>query len=1074
MDSGTKHNSILLCRGFAIWAAAFIVAGSAVFTFLGPVAANAANAADTADTAGAALASSRSVKPAPSTQLSASPQAPQAPQNDIASRTRHMLIDKLTQVYLNLAPADSSKTAITLRLADLHSERARVEAMKELTDGCTTCNAGKADRSQALAYYQEVMPKLKDGEVGKVLAQVGHLYEMNGREAEAIETYNKILAENKSSSAVGEAHLSLAEVYFKRRNFADARAHFQAVLLNPQSSSRGLSAYRLAWCDFNEEKLEPAIQQLEIVLKSPALLTRNGNAGVVDVDRSFQEEVSRDLATFLARRPVQIADIQTVYDLSPDSAKLANAMFLAGETERLGQTAAAIQFWRFCQDKQTKPQARLEGAIHLAQLEMESKDQKAATQDFNSALALWNTMGNCDTDNCHEMKLRIRKFVLDWNRVEKKTPSPQLLAAYRDYLKVFPKEADMTIWAAQVAKDQKDYASAVELYTEGAHLAQASGKALDSEAALLGAIESAELSSDTKLEHQAYDLYLAESKDQKHTLEVRYQKAHLLYEKADYLASVAALKEVATATGAVADGSLKLRKQAAELSLDGLVLLNDDVRLETWSKEYANIFPQSAPEFTAITRKSVLNQAVQANQSNGGNDAAWTTLMRFELQGATAEEKSGFYKNKLVLAEKLSKFSEARDAAEQLLRLPNVDAKDRQFALSRKAWLSELVLDFDSALKATEKLSDAELNASQKYLKLAMYADLASQDSRPYLSQYLNLKQGAGQTEDAAKKVAISAQLVRESKEPLKEWDRQKANFAKNPQIVADLGLELFARTRSLEFIHRSLAIPGVSKMPAGQTMARTVFMNDYDLLKSKVEAHKLDSLTQKKLTTTLKARMALIERSEKLATRAVESSDWTSQLLALDLLAKQSDRFYQEIVALPVPQGLTGEDEQQYLMLLSQQAAPHQTRAKDVQAKVDEFWKNDAALKQMEDAMSTSSGANRVILNREIQELSQIVPVERKEKMDTIAASRASAPVVPSIQELEGARQAVRDNPMNRVKLEALLNVEKQMTTLSLNHAAMVSYLEGRLQSLPVSSGVDENRSPANSPELTPVTEKN
>lgn len=1019
--------------------------------------------------------------------------APNPAQNELAARTRSLLIDKLTQVYLNLAPADPSRAAITLRLADLHSERARMEAMKELSEGCTSCSAGMSDRVKALAYYHEILPKLKENEIGKVLAQVGHLYEMNGREQDAIETYNKIIQSNKSLAALAEAHLSLAEVFFKRRNYSQARLHFEAVLQNSESASKGLAAYRLAWCDFNEGRLEPAISGLERVLKNPALLTRNGSAGVVDVDRSFQEEVSRDLATFLARRPVQMADMQMVYDLSPESAKLNNAMFLAGETERLGQTAAAIQLWRFCQEKQTRPQLRLEGAIHLAQLEMESRNQKAAIQDFDSALALWRTMGNCETDNCHEMKSRLRKFVLDWNRVEKKLPSAELLAAYREYLKVFPKEADMTIWAAQVAKDQKDFSAAIELFGEGAQLAQASGKTADSETALLGAIEAAELSADLKLQLPAYDLYLAESKDQKHTLEVRYQKAHLLYEKADYSPAVTALRDVATATGSIAEGAVKLRKQAADLSLDGLVLLKDDARLEAWSKDYAKLFPQSASEFTAITRKSILNQAVAAARAGSGEasvatnvivnepasgstnkatieatteatrgaESAWTTLMRFDLTGASDEEKANFYKNKLVLAGKLNKFSEARDATEQMLRLPNIDVKDRQFALSRKAWLSEMVLDFDSALKATEKLSDSEITAGQKYLRLAMYADLASQDSRPYLSQYLSLKQAPGQAEDTAKKVAVSAQLVRESKEPLKEWDRQKAIFSKNPKIVADLGLELFARSKNLEFIKKSLSTPGVTKTPAGETMIRVSFMNEYDALEAKIESNQLDSATQKKLTTTLKSRMALIEQSEKLATRAVESADWTSQLLALDLLAKQSARFYQEILALPVPKGLAGEDEQQYLMLLSQRAAPHQTRAKDVQAKVDEFWKNDLALKQMEDAMATSHGANRVILTREIQELSQIAPADRKAKMDTIAANKVSAPVVPSIQELEGARQAVRENPMSREKLEALLGVEKQMTTLSLNHAAMVSYLEGRLQTLPAKG----NRVPSGSP---------
>ena len=46
--------------------------------------------------------------------------------------TKTLLIKKLTRVQLNLAPSDPSKVPITLRLADLHAERGRIEAMAEL------------------------------------------------------------------------------------------------------------------------------------------------------------------------------------------------------------------------------------------------------------------------------------------------------------------------------------------------------------------------------------------------------------------------------------------------------------------------------------------------------------------------------------------------------------------------------------------------------------------------------------------------------------------------------------------------------------------------------------------------------------------------------------------------------------------------------------------------------------------------------------------------------------------------------------------------------------------------------
>ncbi|RYZ78129.1 MAG: tetratricopeptide repeat protein, partial [Proteobacteria bacterium] len=107
---------------------------------------------------------------------------------------RNLLIDKLGNVYQNLAPNDSSKVAVTLRLADLYAERARINANKELEGNCATCTAGDADRKKALKLYTEVLDRAPESIQGKVMVQVGHLYQMTGDEARALQFYQKIIA----------------------------------------------------------------------------------------------------------------------------------------------------------------------------------------------------------------------------------------------------------------------------------------------------------------------------------------------------------------------------------------------------------------------------------------------------------------------------------------------------------------------------------------------------------------------------------------------------------------------------------------------------------------------------------------------------------------------------------------------------------------------------------------------------------------------------------------------------------------------------------------------------------------
>jgi len=97
----------------------------------------------------------------------------------------------LTQVQLTLSAQDKTKLPLTLRLADLHAERGRYLANHELESGCSPCTAGVQDRKKALSLYKEVLPQLSADQLGKVLPQMGHLYQMLGEEAQAIEAYRK-------------------------------------------------------------------------------------------------------------------------------------------------------------------------------------------------------------------------------------------------------------------------------------------------------------------------------------------------------------------------------------------------------------------------------------------------------------------------------------------------------------------------------------------------------------------------------------------------------------------------------------------------------------------------------------------------------------------------------------------------------------------------------------------------------------------------------------------------------------------------------------------------------------------
>ncbi len=990
--------------------------------------------------------------------------------------TKTLLIKKLTRVQLNLAPNDASKIPITLRLADLHAERGRIEAMAELDKGCTVCEKGREDRLKAIEYYEEVLPKLNATKMGTVLAQLGHLYQLVGEKQKALQTYKNIIAKNTNEAALSEAHLSLGEIYFRQNNYEQALTHYNAVMGFSGSKNKGLAAFRKAWAHFNLGQIDMGIAGLRKVLSSPALLTRSGEAGVVNVDKQFQEEVSRDFATFLSRKPVTMETINELFQRSPESTRQANLAYLAKELERLGKKPSAIMVWRQVLERESIPKKRMEGLILLSNMLRETGQKEQSIQDYKMALRLWPSITECKTNledpNCKEFKSRLRKYILDWNRQEKKNPSEELYSAYKEYLKFFGDQRDMNVWAAQVARKHSKYDDSIAYYQAGAKLARMEleeAKELKKqkelrdliETLLLSQIEVAELSKNKALLVRVYDHYLETSPNKKKVVEVRYQKARLYYDEEDYQKAAPALREIAL----LESGPQNVKQQAAELALDALVILKDDTRLENWAVEFAGRFPTKAAEFNKIARTSILNQAAQlASQTKASADttatatpatqtgdlAAWETLQRMNLQGASVDERISYLKNKLVLAERLKKFGVARRTVGELLAIKTLKPEDREYALTRKAWLAEMVLDFDTALTVTKALKLKEMTPAARQLRLAMFADLSGKNAEPFLKTFLKIEK------EGEKALATVTRLVRESKTPEKTLKSYRKVLSKNPKLYSQMVLEIYAKDPQIKKAKVWLKDPLLKGTVTEVIMKRHIFGSRFEGQAKKLQAHKLDDRSQNRMARSLKRRLQLIEKFEKLVGEAVAMGDWTSQILALNVLADESERFYNEILSLPIPEGLTPEQQQEYMGLLSQQAAPHQLKANDVRAKLNEFWTNTAAIDQKIKDVEESSGDIRALAQGDLERVVGLAPDEVKTRFQAAIDMKDPVKQTPDLKLLETARQNVRENPESYSHINSLVELEKQM-----GNGAMVSYLEARLSKL------DKPREPA-SPDQT------
>ena len=354
--------------------------------------------------------------------------------------------------------------------------------------------------------------------------------------------------------------------------------------------------------------------------------------------------------------------------------------------------------------------------------------------------------------------------------------------------------------------------------------------------------------------------------------------------------------------------------------------------------------------------------------------------------------------------------------------------------------MAEMMLDFNTAMIATEKMQTT-LKPDEKALKLAIMADLSGKTSAAYYGQYLKV------SKDDENKKLVAAEMVRKSKTPEKEIETYRPYLEKSPQLMAQLYSETFAKNSSAGILNKVVKDSKLKNTDSGKLMSRVAFLKEFDAFQLKLTSHKLDTSNDRKLAASIKGRAALLDKMEAMTKTAIQDGDWTSQLVSIDLLAKESERFYQELISAPMPQGLTGDEESEYLNLLSAQAAPFQTKAADAKAKTEQFWKNSQWMPSLKASWEQKPLRNLVAV--EIAALKKIAPAAYQSDLamfdvNQIDRTEAAKAERPSMQEVQAARSKVHQDPMSASALKNLMNLEKKS-----DNTAMVQYLQTRIDNL-------------------------
>lgn len=963
--------------------------------------------------------------------------------DQFADEARELLITKFERLHQTMAPADPAYIGMTLRLADLLSEKGRAVQNLEDQKGCLECTHGAADRQKALMYYQQALPKLAGIQKQKVTLQIGDIFEKLDQPKKATDYYQKALGETQDPTVRAEILMSLGELNYKRRNYTLAESYYQQSVSIPELKRKALANYRLAWCKFQTGKIQPSVDLLTKILMTPELLTTNPDLGVVSVDSQFQQEVSKDLVTFMVKLPVQKIDFMGAYKLFQDSVKQENTIFLANELERLGAKDISQKIWEFAFDQSKNPEEKIEILSHLIVINREAGQLDKSNQLTQNLFALLATDAGCVTDICKTSQTRLRQNIVNWNKAEKLAPSQALAAAYEAYLQRFPADNEMTIWAAQVATMQKDFKKSAQYYlglTKAANVAPA-----QVEEYWLKSLDLAEQSKDKDYLAQVRNSYLEKSPKKSMAFEVRYQAAFEQYDAGDNATSGKAFNQLVGECAAQQNKNALCIK-AANLSLDAMANLKDNKTIATWAAQYASLWPNDKSGFINVLNKTSLNEAAALADTNRAD--AWRALSAINETSLTGADHISYLKNKIILAEKLKKFADARQAAKDLLAIKEINVADKQFATSRLAWFLELSFDFAGAYKYLAQVQSDDFSGEARELKLAVLCEL-SYNQECAIKHYQAL---IGLTGDVERQTAVAYKVVDLSKNKTAAIKQYQKYLAHQPDALADLLLEteLYSELKSNKALAQTAAYQILSKE---DFLQKTIKWNE------KISAHQLESKTQRDLQKTLKARIALIDEGDKILGDLVQAKDGEVQLILVSALAKQTKRFYDDLVGLPLPEGLTPDEQNQYLGLLNQKATPFQLRATELNTKIDEFFLDTAASQNIINKTIAAKGLERKILLGQAEALKNVLPEKYANQFvltpPAVAKDEDSSGLIvhPAVKvALEKARMAAIEDPINAAKLHELLQLEK-----SAGNTVMTSYLESRIASADISANQNQ-----------------
>jgi TolA-binding protein len=210
-----------------------------------------------------------------------------------ADRKRDEQIEEIKKVLPKMR-GKSQEGELVFRLAEIYWDKSKFvyqTEFKDFDDAYTKWIDGgrqgkepqlagytkksEAYKKQALDNYQIVLEKFPDyPRLDEVLYIMAFNQYEAGKSKEAIDNYSQLIRQYPKSEYVSDAYLALGEHYFKNNDLQKAtKAYKKAYDIAEERKRPGtanFALYKLAWCDYNAQTYEDALNKFKQVIKRSA------------------------------------------------------------------------------------------------------------------------------------------------------------------------------------------------------------------------------------------------------------------------------------------------------------------------------------------------------------------------------------------------------------------------------------------------------------------------------------------------------------------------------------------------------------------------------------------------------------------------------------------------------------------------------------------------------------------------------------------------------------------------------------------------------------------------------------